>query len=129
MRSAFGGTFRSQLVKQDIFQVIERFPKLQGIDQGLAVSVVDIQPVQVFAFNQKADNPAVILIKPHLYQTPATAQIKGSTEQIRRLHCAPHPFITSSRRVEVLTKADPARHRGLPRRRVCLWPRFIGVDF
>jgi hypothetical protein len=72
--------------------MIQPLPKLQRIYQGLAASVVKIQPVDLFSFNQKGDHLAPIEF--YLAESAAMAQEKCPPEDIRGLNCTSHQKIT-----------------------------------
>jgi len=53
--------------------MVQRFPKLQRIDQGLAGPVIPVQLVQILAGDQKRSNPSAIVADPHITQITAVA--------------------------------------------------------
>ena len=63
--------------------MVQGFPELQGIDQGLAASIVPVQPDQAFTPDQKCGH--LIAIDSDPGQVPAVAQEKRPTEDIRDL--------------------------------------------
>lgn len=71
--------------------MIQRFPELQRIDQGLAASVISIQFVQPLAGDQKqSDRLALsvtlcVISKPDPAQLCTPAQKERSSEDVRRL--------------------------------------------
>jgi len=65
--------------------VIQRFPKLQRIDQGLAVSILFVQPVQAFTDNQKRSDSLAIIPEPDPVQLSTPTQKKRSSKNIRGL--------------------------------------------
>jgi hypothetical protein len=42
--------------------MIQTFPKQHGINQGLALAVINIQTANVFTFNDEGHQPAVIVL-------------------------------------------------------------------
>jgi hypothetical protein len=75
----------SQFFKKDVSQMVQRFPELQRIDQGLTRPVIPIQLVQILAGDQKRGNPSAIVADPHITQITAVAQKERSSEDVRRL--------------------------------------------
>jgi hypothetical protein len=65
--------------------MVQRFPKLQRIDQGLAVSILFIQSIQAFTGNQKRSNSFAIIPEPHPAQLSTPAQKKCPSKNIRGL--------------------------------------------
>jgi hypothetical protein len=75
--------------------MVQRFPELQGIDPSIATAVVQIQLIHVITFNQKAHNPAMILIQLDLDYLCPVAQEKRPTEKVRGLQGTPHQILIS----------------------------------
>jgi hypothetical protein len=73
----------SDFFEKDIPQVIQGFPQLQGIHQGLAAPILAVQPDQAFTPDQKRGHTFVI--DPDPGQVPAIAQEKRPTEDVRDL--------------------------------------------
>ena len=65
--------------------MVQRFPKLQGIYQGLAASVFLIKPAQTFTLDQESGNAFAIAFDPDPGEIPAIAQEKRPTEDVRDL--------------------------------------------
>jgi len=72
----------SQFFKKDISQMVQRFPKLQRIDQGLARPVIPVQLVQILAGDQKRSNPSAVVADPHIAQITAVAQKERSSKNV-----------------------------------------------
>jgi len=53
--------------------MVQRFPKLQRIDQGMSGPVIPVQLVQILAGDQKRSNPSAIVADPHITQITAVA--------------------------------------------------------
>jgi hypothetical protein len=67
--------------KQDISQLVQGFPELQRVDQGLAVDISPVVPVQVFPLEHEAcDLPTA---EPDICQIPAHAHEERTPEDIR----------------------------------------------
>ncbi len=65
--------------------MVQRFPKLQRIDQGLAVSILFIQLIQTPAGKQEAGNRFAIVPKADPTQLTTPAQKKRSSKNVRGL--------------------------------------------
>ena len=62
--------------------MVQGFPELQGINQGLTVSVFLIKLVQAFAPDLEGGNALAIVFDPDAAQIPAMAQEKCPTENV-----------------------------------------------
>jgi len=62
--------------------VVQRFPKLQRIDQGLAVSILFVQLIQVPAGEQERGNRFAIVPEADSAQLTTSAQKKRSSKNI-----------------------------------------------
>jgi hypothetical protein len=65
--------------------MVQRFPKMQRIDQGLAVSILFIQLIQTPACEQERGNPFTIGSEADPAQLTTSAQKKRSSKNIRGL--------------------------------------------
>ena len=65
--------------------MVQRFPKLQRIDQGLAVSILFVQLIQPPAGEQERGNRFAIVPEADPTQLTASAQKKRSSKNIRGL--------------------------------------------
>ncbi|CAB1062711.1 hypothetical protein D1BOALGB6SA_7493 [Olavius sp. associated proteobacterium Delta 1] len=65
--------------------MVQRFPELQRIDQGLAVSILFVQSIQTFTSNQKRSNPLSIVSKPDPAQLTTPTQKERSSKNVRGL--------------------------------------------
>jgi len=63
--------------------MVQRFPKLQRIDQGLAVSILFVQPVQAFTGNQKRSDSLAISPEADPAQLTTPAQKECPSKNIR----------------------------------------------
>ncbi len=63
--------------------MVQGFPELQGIHQGLAASIFPVQPDQAFAPDQKRGDS--VAIDPDPGKIPTVAQEKRPTEDVRDL--------------------------------------------
>jgi len=68
--------------------MVQRFPKLERIDQGLAVSILFIQSIQAFTGNQKRSNSFAITPEADPAQLSTPAQKKRSSKNVRGLKAA-----------------------------------------
>jgi hypothetical protein len=68
--------------------MVQRFPKLQRIDQGLAVSILFVQFIQTPAGEQERGNPFAIAPEADLAQFTTCAQKKRTSKNIRGLKAA-----------------------------------------
>jgi hypothetical protein len=75
--------------------MVERFLQQDGIHQGLAFVVIQIQAADVFALDREGHGPVIILPDPEPGQSAALAKEKGAPEDIRGFNHAPHLLITS----------------------------------
>ncbi|CAB1065846.1 hypothetical protein D1BOALGB6SA_10645 [Olavius sp. associated proteobacterium Delta 1] len=66
--------------------MVQRFPELQRIDQGLAVSILFIKLIQAPAGEQERGNPFTIVPKADSVQLTTSAQKKRSSKNIRGLN-------------------------------------------
>jgi len=80
----------AQFIKKDVPQVVQGFSELEGVDRGLAVPVLKLQSLKLFAFDQETCKPWVLLLKSYLEQSPAIAKKIRPSKQVCRLHSAPH---------------------------------------
>jgi hypothetical protein len=87
----------SQSRENDVSQLVQGFPKQQRVDRGPAPAVIDIQPVDLLAFDQEGHNPAIVLFDPDTGQPGAMAQEKSAPEDVRGFNRVQHavspPFI------------------------------------
>jgi hypothetical protein len=65
--------------------MVQRFPELQRIDQGLTISVISIQFDQILAGDQKRSNPSAIVADPHITHITAVAQKERSSKNVCHL--------------------------------------------
>ncbi len=65
--------------------MVQRFSKLQRIDQSLPGPVIPVQLVQILAGNQKRSNPSAVAADAHITQITAVAQKERSSKNVRRL--------------------------------------------
>jgi hypothetical protein len=63
--------------------MVQRFPKLQRIDQGLAVSILLIQSIQACTGNQKRSDSSAIIPEPDPAQLSPPAQKKCPSKYVR----------------------------------------------
>ncbi len=70
--------------------MIQRFPELKRIDQGLAGSVFLVKPIQSLTLDQKSGNLFAVPVHPDPAQIPAIAQEECPTEDVRDFQ---HVFI------------------------------------
>ena len=63
--------------------MVQRFPKLQRIDQGMAVSILFVQSIQTFTGNQKRGNSFAIIPKPDPAQLATSAQKECPSKNVR----------------------------------------------
>jgi hypothetical protein len=68
--------------------MVQRFPKLQRVDQSLAVSILFVQSIQAPAGEQEAGNRFTIVPEADLAQFTTPAQKKRSSKNIRGLKAA-----------------------------------------
>jgi hypothetical protein len=68
--------------------VVQRFPKLQRVDQGLTVSILFVQSIQAFTGNQKRSNSFAIIPKPDPAQLSPPAQKECPSKNVRGLKAA-----------------------------------------
>ncbi len=62
--------------------MVQRFPELQRIDQGLTISVISIQLVQILARDQKRGDAFAVVSDAHLGQVTAAAQKIRPSEDV-----------------------------------------------
>ena len=65
--------------------MVQRFPKLQRINQGLAVSILLVQFIQAPAGEQERGNPFAIVPEVDPAQLTTPAQKKRSSKNVRGL--------------------------------------------
>ncbi len=65
--------------------MVQRFPKLQRIDQSLAVSILFVQPIQAFTGNQKRSDSLAIILEADPAQLTTLAQKKRPSKNVRDL--------------------------------------------
>ena len=65
--------------------MVQRFPKLQRIDQGLAVSILLIQLIESPAGEQEAGNRFAVVPEADSAQLTTCAQKKRSSKNVRGL--------------------------------------------
>jgi hypothetical protein len=65
--------------------MIQRFPKLQRIDQGLTVSILFVQSIQAFTANQKRSDSFAIVAEPDPAQLSTPAQKECPSKNVRGL--------------------------------------------
>jgi len=65
--------------------VVQRFPELQRVDQGLAVSILFVQSIQASAGEQEAGNSFAVVPEADPAQLTTPAQKKRSSKNIRGL--------------------------------------------
>lgn len=65
--------------------MVQRFPELQWIDQGLTVAILFIQLIQTPAGEQEAGNPFAIVPKAYSTQLTTSAQKKRPSKNVRGL--------------------------------------------
>jgi hypothetical protein len=65
--------------------MVQRFPKLQRIDQGLAVSILLIQSIQACTGNQKRSDSSAIVPEPDPAQLTTSAQKECPSKNVRGL--------------------------------------------
>jgi hypothetical protein len=65
--------------------MVQRFSELQRIDQGLAGSILFVQPVQAFTGNQKHSDSLAIIPEPDPAQFSTPTQKKRSSKYVRGL--------------------------------------------
>ena len=65
--------------------MVQRFPKLQRIDQGLPVSILFIQLIQAPAGEQERGNTSTIVPEADPAQLTTSAQKERSSKNIRGL--------------------------------------------
>jgi len=71
--------------------MVQRFSKLQRIDQGTAGPIGPVQLVQILAGNQKRSNPSAlpvtlcVIADPHITQITAVAQKECPSKDVRGL--------------------------------------------
>jgi len=63
--------------------MVQRFPKLQRIDQGLTVSILLIQLIQPPTCEQECGNPFAVVAHADCAQFPTLAQKKCASKDIR----------------------------------------------
>jgi len=76
--------------------VVQRFPKLQRVDQGLAVSILFVQLIQAFTGNQKRSDSFAIIPNPDTTQFSTPAQKKRPSKYVRGLKTVFNQKITPS---------------------------------
>jgi hypothetical protein len=72
----------AQLRKHHVPQMVQRFAKLNRIDQGTTGPVIAVQPVQVGTGDQKRGDLPAVVSDLHLVQPCAHAQQKYAFKQI-----------------------------------------------
>jgi hypothetical protein len=85
----------SQLVEHHVSQVVQRFSKLQRIDQGTAGPVVAVKAFQVLSRKQEGGDPPAVVSDPHFGQLRPAAQQKRTFEQIGHFESALQRDLTS----------------------------------
>jgi|GEM_PF-6232320 len=75
--------------------MVQRFPELQRVDQGLAVSILFIQLIQAPPGYQERGNPFAVTPKPDPAQLTTPTQIIGSSKNVRGLKAVFNQKITS----------------------------------
>ncbi|CAB1064134.1 hypothetical protein D1BOALGB6SA_8925 [Olavius sp. associated proteobacterium Delta 1] len=65
--------------------MVQRFPELQRVDQGLAVPILFIQLIQAPPGDQERGNPFAVTPKPDPAQLTTPAQKECSSKNIRGL--------------------------------------------
>jgi hypothetical protein len=75
----------AQFVEHHVPQVVQRFSKLNRVDQGPAAPVVPVQPVQALARDQKTGDAFAVGAHPHFGQVAAVGQQKNPSEDVRGL--------------------------------------------
>ena len=65
--------------------MVQRFPELQRVDQGLAVSIFFIQLIQAPPGEQERGNPFTIFPKADSVQLTTVAQKERSSKNVRGL--------------------------------------------
>ena len=65
--------------------MIQRFPKLQRIDQGLAISILFVQSIQAVTGNQKYCDRLAVIPEPDPAQFTTLAQEECASKNIRGL--------------------------------------------
>jgi len=65
--------------------VVQRFPKLQWVDQGLTVSILFVQLIQAFTGNQKRSDSFAIIPEPDPAQLTTPAQKERPSKNVRGL--------------------------------------------
>jgi hypothetical protein len=95
---AFSHIRFSQSRKNNVSQLVQGFPEQQRVDRCPAPAVIQVQPVDLLALDQKGHNrPAFRGIDPDAGQPGAVAQEKSAPEDVRGLnrgyHAVSPPFI------------------------------------
>ncbi|CAB1057635.1 hypothetical protein D1BOALGB6SA_2388 [Olavius sp. associated proteobacterium Delta 1] len=75
--------------------MIQRFPELQRVDQGLTVSILFVQFIQAPAGEQERGNPFAITPEADPAQLTTPTQIIGSSKNVRGLKAVFNQKITS----------------------------------
>jgi hypothetical protein len=65
--------------------VVQRFPKLQRVDQGLTVSILFVQAIQAPAGELEAGNSSAVVPEADPAQLTTPAQKKRSSKNVRGL--------------------------------------------
>lgn len=65
--------------------MIKRFPELQGINKGLAVSILLVKSVQILAPDHKRGNPLSVILDPDPVEVAALAQEESPSIDVRGL--------------------------------------------
>jgi hypothetical protein len=99
---SFSPLVSSQLVEHHIPQMVQRFSKLQRIDQGAASPVVAVKALQILSGDQESGDPPAVVSDPHLGQLGPAAQQKCPFEQIGHFDGALHRDLTSFQLIDFL---------------------------
>ncbi len=75
----------SQILEQNVSQVIQRFSELDRVHQGVAADIGPIVPVQVLAAKKESDDLFAAVAEPDARKVAAHAQIKCASEDVRGL--------------------------------------------
>ena len=86
--------------------MIQGFPELQGINQGLAAPVFPVQPVKVFAPDHKGCNLLSVILDSDPAEISAHTKEKCSPEDVCGLQAVLFHVFTSSLSTEALAQVD-----------------------